>query len=271
MMIPRVEESYPAHSKAIDAFGKSISAEIHYIVFDASDEQTALNAVLGYAPKSLDSSIALDRIEIDERLEENTFSVTATYNTSSSSNENNKEDEEATLSFHCGGGSTHVAVAYEQECIFGNIDPGLAVGWNGETGEKLEIAGVDVPAPDFRETYTKRMNVSKLTTNYRRKVGNLVGKVNKSTFKGWQPGEAMLVNVSFSASEKDSSVMVTFEFSIRPNEDTTLWGEKVFKRGFDYLWTMPQTKMVDKKPALKPKALFRAQIVQYADFSVLGV
>jgi hypothetical protein len=113
--------------------------------------------------------------------------------------------------------------------------------------------------------------VSKLTTAYRKKVGNLIGKVNKTPFKGWKSGEVMFVNISFSANKGDKEVVVTFEFSIRPNENTVLWGVPVSKKGFDYLWSMPYNELVSGKPAVKPKAVFRAQVVQYADFSVLGV
>lgn len=272
-LTPTVEESYPAHNKAINAYGECVSSEINYIVFDATDEDKALKAVLSYAPKEM-SGAELSKIEINERLEETTFSVIATYDSNQSQQSTKEEDdEESTLSFSCGGGSAHMTVAYSQQCILdGGINPGLAIGWNGKTkSDEMEIAGVDVPAPEFRETYTKRMNVSKLTTAYRKKVGNLVGKVNNSSFKGWQAGEVMFTNISFSANDKSNKVIVTFEFAIRPNEKTTLWGHDVPKKGYDYLWTIPCEKVENGIPVVKPRAIFKAQVVQYADFSVLGV
>lgn len=269
----RVEESYPAHSKSIDATGKIKSAEIHYLVFEVATENEALQAVLDHVPQVL-NDLNLDEISIDERLDENIFSVNATYASSETSSDDTADDAEATMSFSAGGGTIHLIEAISQRKIFGKKNANNLIGWNGKGGDDCNIEGVDVPAPQFKETYTKKMPVSKLTTAYRRSIGGMIGTVNKYKFKGWEPGEVMFDNISFSAPTKggEPEVEVTFEFSIQLNEKNySFAGHTVNKKGFEYVWAIPTTVRDEGNPSVTPSAAFIAQVVRYSDFSKLGI
>lgn len=283
----RVEESFGAHTKSINARGKVTSAEKEYLVFNAADEDAALGAVLETAPKYL-GSIPLEEIEIDEQIDDNLFRVIASYEKSSSSSKNEEEEEpeeepeeekteetvEPQLSFNCGNGTRHVAEAYSQKQIFGDEPAGNLVGWNGEYGENAQVDGVDVPFPSFHEKYSIPMKVSALTTEYRRKVGSLVGKVNSTKFKGWEPGEVMFESISFTAPlQGEKEILVEFDFAIQLNEKNVKCGDILVKekKGFEYIWFIPGTLKKESKGEIKPIAGYIAQVVQYADFSVLGL
>lgn len=273
-MAARVEQNYKERATSIDRWGRYTSVEVPYIVFEAEDEDAALTAVLGAAPQT-NHNLPLESIEIDSREGDTTFKVTASYraDTSTASYGDNEEDEEATISFDCGAGTKHVSFAYNQRIAYGTIDAGGAVGWNGKHGDEMEIAGVDVPTAELRETHTKVMRTSRLTNSYIRQVAGLVGKVNSRTFNGWSAGEVMFLGMSYSRAKSAKHVTATFHFSIQPNEtNATLCGHSLgSKKGYEYVSAIPKTSVAEDVPMVDIEAAHISQVCLYADFSVLGV
>lgn len=272
----KVEMDYKEHVKSIDKNGKYKSVEIRYIVFEAADEDTALTAVLGVAAKEL-NELPLDSIEIDERCGDQTFKINALYKTedtsSSGGGDDDDDDEDPTISFDCGGGSKHLLYSLAQKKVFGDKDPGGAIGWNGKTGDDCEITGVDIPTAQLRETYTVQMRVSKLSTSYKKKVAALVGKVNSGTFKGWSAGEVMFLGMSYSTpAKKAKKVTVTFNFAIQPNESKVkVGGKSVSKKGFEYVWAISKTVANNGTPKMQVEGIYVDQVCEYASFSSLGL
>ena len=272
----KVEMDYKEHVKSIDKNGKYKSVEIRYIVFEAADEDTALTAVLGVAAKEL-NDLPLDSIEIDERCGDQTFKINALYKTedisSSGGGDDDDDDEDPTISFDCGGGSKHLLYSLAQKKVFGDKDPGGAIGWNGKTGDDCEITGVDIPTAQLRETYTVQMRVSKLSTSYKKKVAALVGKVNSGTFKGWSAGEMMFLGMSYSTpAKKAKKVTVTFNFAIQPNESKVkVGGKSVSKKGFEYVWAISKTVANNGTPKMQVEGIYVDQVCEYASFSSLGL
>mgnify|MGYP003292735850 FL=1 len=272
----KVEMDYKEHVKSIDKNGKYKSVEIRYIVFEAADEDTALTAVLGVAAKEL-NELPLDSIEIDERCGDQTFKINALYKTedisSSGGGDDDDDDEDPTISFDCGGGSKHLLYSLAQKKVFGDKDPGGAIGWNGKTGDDCEITGVDIPTAQLRETYTVQMRVSKLSTSYKKKVAALVGKVNSGTFKGWSAGEVMFLGMSYSTpAKKAKKVTVTFNFAIQPNESKVkVGGKSVSKKGFEYVWAISKTVVNNGTPKMQVEGIYVDQVCEYASFSSLGL
>lgn len=272
----RVEMDYKEHVKSIDKNGKYKSVEIRYIVFEAADEDAALTAVLGVAAKEL-QELPLDSIEIDERCGDQTFKINALYkdeeDTSSGGGDDDDDDEDPTISFDCGGGSKHLLYSLAQKKVFGDKDPGGAIGWNGKTGDDCEITGVDIPTAQLRETYTVQMRVSKLSTSYKKKVAALVGKVNSGTFKGWSAGEVMFLGMSYSTpAKKAKKVTVTFNFAIQPNESKVkVGGKSVSKKGFEYVWAISKTVANNGTPKMQVEGIYVDQVCEYASFSSLGL
>lgn len=234
----RVEQCYSEHSKSMDRHGRYTSAEIPYLVFEVADEDAALAAVLAAAPATC-RDLPLDSIEIDERTNDTTFKVNAVYRDENETDEpDDDKDEEATVSFDCGGGSKHLLYSLAQRKVFGEKDAGGAVGWNSKSGDDCEISGVDIPTAQLRETYTVPMRLSRLSTGYKRNVAALVGKVNSGSFKGWSAGEVMFLGMSYSTpAKKAKKVTVTFNFAIQPNESGAKIGNKSIgsKKGFEYV------------------------------------
>ncbi len=178
-MAVKVELSYAEHPKAIDKKGNYTSIEVQYLVFGVKSEEEALAAVHGKAPAE-SKGLPLDSIEIDTRETNDTFRVNAIYREEEvevGDSGGDDDDETPTESFDCGGGTKHLLYSFGQRKVYGDKDAGGAIGWNGKSGDDCEIAGVDVPTAQLRETYTKPMKISKLTTSFKRKVASLVGNV----------------------------------------------------------------------------------------------
>jgi len=273
-MATRVEQCYSEHAKSIDKNGKYTSVEIPYLVFEVEDEDAALAAVLAEAPQSC-KDLPLDSIEIDERENDTTFKVNAVYRDESDTSTSDDEDDEddPTVSFDCGGGTKHLLYGLAQKKVFGDKDAGGAIGWNGKSGDDSEIAGVDIPTAQLRETYTKSMRLSRLTTGYKRSVAALVGKVNSGSFKGWSPGEVMFLGMSYSSPAKNSKkVTVTFNFAIQPNESgAKIGGKSVSKKGFEYVWAISKTSAENGSPKVEVEGIYVDQVCEYAGFKALGL
>ena len=274
-MAPKVELSYEGQHKSIDRYGVFTGAEIQYLVFDVEDEDAALKAVLDAAPQEYET-LPLDSIEIDTKEEDNIYRINAIYKqedgTGSSSDDD--DDDDATTSFDCGGGTKHLNYSISQKKAYGNKEAGGAIGWNGKCGDDCEISGVDVPTAQLRETYTKSMRVSSLSTSYKRKVAALVGKVNSGTFKGWNAGEVMFLGMSYSTpAKKARRVTVTFNFAIQPNETGVKIGDKSVgsKKGFEYIWAISKTTASGAAPKVEIEGVYVDQVCEYASFSGLGL
>ena len=263
---------------------RSSSATVYYLVSGTVDDIEAISAAYSMAAENV-SGIPKSGVSISERLSEDLWKIEVEYsysNSGSSSKEDDKEDE-ATLSFDCGGGSKKVITAIGEQRAYGkkSVDPGSYIGWNGKTGPESEIAGVEIPTAQLRETYTKTMSMRSLSTKFKRNVASLVGKVNSSAFKGWEKGEVMFLGCSFSGADDADNVSVTFNFSIQPNEEVALssiTGDSsdsgtVAKKGFEYVWSIAETKKDDtsNKPKISTKGVWVAQVAEYADFSKLGL
>lgn len=269
----RVAQSYSAHSKTISAKGKFTAAEIPYVVFEAADEDEALNAVLGTAPSSC-GDLPLDSIEIDSKDNDTTFKVNAIYKAETTSDEDDDDDDpEATVSFDCGGGSKHMTHALDQRIAFGTKDAGKSIGWNGKSGSEMEITGIDIPTAQLRETYTRIMKLSRITTSFKRNVAALVGKVNSGSFKGWSAGEVMFLGMSYSCPDKRSTkVSVNFNFAVQPNESgAKVGGRSVSKKGFEYVWALSKTSAENGVPKAEVEAIYIDQVCEYASFGALGL
>lgn len=249
------------------------SAELSYIVIGTNDIKIGHDAVRGKAPENY-QGCGIKTISVD-RQEDNAIYYTVSYQQDETSSADKKQEEQATVSFDCGGGTMHRTHAIGKERIaFGTKKAGGAIGWNGKSGSEMSITGVDIPTAQLRETYTKIMKLSKITTAYKRKVANLVGKVNMGSFKGWESGEVMFLGMSYSCpAKKSAKVTVSFNFSIQMNEHNAQVGEKKIgnKKGWEYVWVLSKTVMDKDTPKLDIEAIYVDQVCEYANFGILGL
>lgn len=269
----RVEQRYDARAMSMDADGEFTEVSVQFLVDGVADEAEALEAVREEAPEEW-GQLPMESLDVSSRDGDNVFTVEVKYKNkeSSTSSSSEKDEEETTVSFECGGGTMHLTHSYEQRIVYGKKKAGGAIGWNGKTGAEMAISGVDVPTAQLRETYTKVMRLSKITTAFKRKVARLVGKVNSGSFKGWSKGEVMFLGMSYSCpAKKSTKVLVSFNFAVQPNESVTIAGHKVEKLGFEYAWALSRTLDDSGTPKADVEAIYVDQVCRYDSFSVLGI
>lgn len=261
------------------------TATVTYIVEGTEDDITACTSAYEFAPDEF-SEIPKKSASVAERLTENVWKIEVNYGSESksSSGDSGSEDDEATMNFDCSAGTKHMTQAIEQTCVYAgsgeskdSSDEASAVpiGWNGKDGSESEAAGVDVSIGELRETYTKTMSKSKVTgTSWKRKVAELVGKVNSGSFKGWNAGEVMFLGCSYSAPSKGSKkVSVSFHFAIRLNESkATVAGQNIgSKKGFEYLWALTDDEVRDGERKRKVRKIYKAVVCETDGFGGLGI
>ena len=261
------------------------TATVTYIVEGTEDDITACTSAYEFAPDEF-SEIPKKSASVAERLTDTAWKIEVNYGSESksSSGDSGDESDEATMNFDCSAGTKHMTQAIEQTCVYAgsgeskdSTDEASAVpiGWNGKDGSESEAAGVDVFIGELRETYTKTMSKSKVTgTSWKRKVAELVGKVNSGSFKGWSAGEVMFLGCSYSAPSKGSKkVAVSFHFAIRLNESkATVAGQNVGSvKGFEYLWALTDDEVKDGERKRKVKKIYKAVVCETDGFGGLGI
>jgi len=267
--------AYDQQTTSINADGSFRAFSEVFIVEGVADEVEAMRELIDVAP-SEKHGLPLSYLEIDAREREDIYRVSVVYE--SNANEENQSnddasDEEPRISFDCGGGTRHVENSLNQQHIYGDRDAGGLVNWNGKTGAEFDVRGVEVPAAQLQETYTKTMKLADLSTGFKRKVASLVGKVNAQNFHGWEPGEVLFLGCSFAGENKKSAtVEVSFNFSIQLNEkNVTVAGQTFSKKGFEYVWVITQPVLVSGRPKATVTDIYVDQVVGYANFAELGV
>ena len=269
----KVEQRYDARAMAMDADGEFTEVAVQFLVSGVPDEGEALKAVHDEAPEEWEE-LPMESLEISSRDSEDVFTVEVKYKNKESSTSSSKEknEEEATVSFDCGGGTMHLTHSHGQRIAYGTKKAGGAIGWNGKTGAEMSISGVDVPTAQLRETYTKVMRLSRITTSFKRKVAKLVGKVNSGSFKGWSKGEVMFLGMSYSCpAKKSTKVLVSFNFAVQPNERVNIAGHRVEKKGFEYAWALSRTIDDNGTPKADVEAIYVDEVCRYDSFSMLGL
>ena len=261
------------------------TATVTYIVEGTEDDITACTSAYEFAPDEF-SEIPKKSASVAERLTENAWKIEVNYGSESksSSGDSGSEDDEATMNFDCSAGTKHMTQAIEQTCVYAGSGESkessseasaVPIGWNGKDGSESEAAGVDVSIGELRETYTKTMSKSKVTgTSWKRKVAELVGKVNSGSFKGWNAGEVMFLGCSYSAPSKGSKkVSVSFHFAIRLNESkATVAGQNIgSKKGFEYLWALTDDEVRDGERKRKVRKIYKAVVCETDGFGGLGI
>lgn len=253
------------------------SAEIKYLVLDPANKQAAIDGVLDEAPEVY-GGLPLRDIRFEGYTSGGDIEICAVYSRSDNSNSSNdQEDEAPTVNFDCSGGSKRLTWGLSRQRRYPETaqDAGGAIGWNGEEGDKSEVAGVEIPSGQMRETYTKNMPVGRLSTGYKRTCAALVGKVNSHSFKGWDPGEVMFLGMSYTAPSRGAKyVTVAYNFMIQSNErNVKIGGISVERKlGFEYIWAISKTKaQAGSSPKLEVKGVYVDQVCEYANFSALGI
>ena len=276
-MATRVEEAYSERDQTINAKGEVTEIEIPYLVFEAADEDAALAAARSVAASRTVSGMALDEVEVTERVNGTTWKVKAIFKDEDSDDPDDPDEEEETSSFafDTGGGTMH----RNQSLKTVSKVPNDAPDFNGaiEVDNEGNVNGVDVTMPVLNFTETHTMNGSRVTTSYKKSVAALTGTVNRSGFRGFSAGEVLFLGASGTKRSKKPNAPweITFRFAVSPNQSGLQVGKlKVSnKKGWDYLWVRYADKVADnKKNVIKePVAAYVEQVYPDGDFGNLGL
>ena len=276
-MATRVEEAYSERDQTINAKGEVTEIEIPYLVFEAADEDAALAAARSVAASRTVSGMALDEVEVTERVNGTTWKVKAIFKDEDSDDPDEPDEDEETTSFafDTGGGTMH----RNQSLKTVSKVPNDAPDFNGaiEVDNEGNVNGFDVTMLVLNFTETHTMNGSRVTTSYKKSVAALTGTVNRSGFRGFSAGEVLFLGASGTKRSKKPNAPweITFRFAVSPNQSGLQVGKlKVSqKKGWDYLWVRYADKVADnKKNVIKePVAAYVEQVYPDGDFGNLGL
>ena len=267
----RIEPAFFDRSQAVDTDGSSTSATVPYFVFDATDEATALD----FARKNTDtyfSGMSRQSIDIDDRINENTFKVTVKYQSDSRSLDSEDNEPEPTFSFDTGGATMHLTQSLETMGSYPDDAPdyGGAIGYDGEN-----VNGVDVVQPVMNFSETHYFKQSRVTTTFKRTIARLTGTVNSDSFRGYEAGEILFLGASGTLRGKSKSALweINYRFSVSPTKENFDVGDIGITRksGWDYLWVRYSDKPEDGEVLKKPSAAYVEKVYERETFASLGL
>ncbi len=269
----RVEQAFFDRTQAMGSDGAYTTAEVPYFVFEVESEEDAIQAVYDEAATTF-NGLTLDSVEVDERINETTFKIVVQYKESETTSSDDDEEQESTYSFDTGGGTQHLTQSIETVGKYPSDAPdyGGAINYDGE-----KVAGVDIvqPVSNFAETHY--LSDSKITTSYKKGVSKITGTMNKSSFRGYDPGEVLFMGASGTKKGDDSDTPweVTYKFAVSTNRTSFKVGDITVsqKYGWDYMWVRYADEVDDSKKTLvkKPTAVYIERVYKISNFGALGI
>ncbi len=272
----KVEQCFFDHEAAMNTEGGYTSIDVPYLVFELNTddpEHEALEAVRNFAPVSWHSRVR-ESIEIDERINDAVMRVRVTYGSVDTDDEQ-EEEEEPTFSFDTGGGTMHRT----QSILTFSRTPANAPDFGGaiEVDNEGNVNGVDVTMPVMYFSETHYFKNSKVTTSYKKRLGELTGTMNGSSFKGYAAGEVLFLGASGTrrGDKRKDLWEISFKFAVSPNQSGLKVGTLTVskKYGWDYLWVRYADDVAaDKKNLIKkPVAAYVERVYRIGDFGGLGI
>jgi len=146
-----------------------------------------------------------------------------------------------------------------------------AIALIGDQGDGKPPSGVDLMTPMISFGETRYLRQAAFTETARNDLLRLLGKVNSTSFRGWDPGEVLFVGCSGRARGRDD-IEMNFRYQVRQNKSITVPGfSSIDLLGWEYLW--PRHKRIYDGTAVKTTAeielLVVAQVYEDTSFSSL--
>jgi len=269
----RVEQGFFDRTQAVDSDGAYTTASVPYFAFNATSEEDAVASVYQSAAASF-NGLALDSVELDERINETTFKIVAKYKPVEDSTDDGEPEPDPVFSFDTGGGTQHITQSIMNVGRHPSDAPdfGGAIGYDGET-----VAGVDIaqPVSNFSETHYFRDG--RITTTYKKGVASITGTMNNAHFRGYAQGEVLFLGASGTKRGEGTRSLweVTFKFAVSPNRRNIKVGSITVpqKYGWDYMWVRYADHVDDTKKTLlkKPVAAYIERVYMISNFGTLGI
>jgi len=262
-----VEELFQGRTEVVSS---KPSAEIPYIVRQASDEAAVKSAALTGTP-TLYAGMPRKSVEISERVNADTWKVVVRYEAQEFEQQ---EEPEPVFSFDTGGGTQHITQSFSTVGSYaapGFTNPDFR-GAIGVTQDSVEGVDITVPVYHFSETHYKP--AAQVTDGYKGTLFSLTGKVNSATFRGCAAGECLFLGASGSK-RGDLDWEITYRFAASPNRTNLTVGDVtgVAKKGWEYLWVhYVDDEDASAKRLVKRPAFVRVEkVYETGDFSGLGI
>jgi len=206
------------------------------------------------------------------------FEATAEYETLQPITDEDQGDEPessftpGSIAWDTTGGTEHRTQAKSERVVPAGADEFKgAINVSGNS-----VQGIDVVVPNMRYTETWIMPLAiGLSTDYVAGVFSTTGKVNKSRFRAFAPGEALFMGARAQWSGDQPYVPVTFEFQCRPNNENYQLGgglPATTKKGWEYVW-IKYTPAPNNKFTLiqTPESYVFDTLYDEGDFSLLKI
>ena len=258
----------------VDAKGNCERAKIIYVISEASNSGDAVELARLSAPEKLGSA-RKNSVTVTDSPGGGIFEVAVDYLISRTSAVSSPDKKSGDRFWSCSiqDKKNRKFEAYSTKkykiSADRDLDPGNMLNWNGHSGAFSKSGSVDVISPEFTETCIAVFKKSAITASFLKKIANIVGKVNNSTFHHWAAGEVLFTGMSqgevYENSAGQSLCDITFNFSIRPNETRTVGDKKIDLPGWDYIWFLPTPDNTGIQMA------YVSQVYQRTDYSKLGL
>lgn len=260
----------------VDARGNCERAKILYIISNAPDSASAVELARLSAPEYFGIA-RKSSVSISNSHGGGIFEVAVEYTVSriSSSASPQKKAGDKVWTFSVNGRKKQLHEAYNTqsyriETSGPDLSPGKLINWNGQNGAFAKSGSVDVIQPELTETCVATFKASKITASFMKKIADVVGKVNDSSFHHWASGEVLLSGITHGGEYENSSGKklcdITFNFSIRPNETREVNGKQISIDGWDYFWILPAA-----NDSSKIHMAYVSEVYQRADYGKLGL
>jgi hypothetical protein len=205
------------------------------------------------------------------------FEVTAEYETLQPITDEDQGDEPessftpGSIAWDTTGATEHRTQAKSERVV-----PAGAVDFKGAINVSgTSVQGIDVVVPTMRYTETWIMPLAiGLSTDYVANVFSTTGKLNKSKFRAFAPGECLFMGARAQWSGDQPYVPVTFEFQARPHNNNYRLGgglESTTKKGWEYVWIKYEPDQNNSTLIQKPVAYIFDTLYDEAEFSLLKI
>lgn len=252
-----------------------------YVVDGEASEAAALSALLLSAPASiLVGGFAIPRRDDECRVDEtevmNVWEGTAVYALGGATT-----DPGDSFGFQVGGDTQHLTHGLKVGASHYVKTSTDAPDYKGAIGvvsddEGSRIEGVDIQAPKATFTIGRSISAGSFTSSYERTLARMVGKVNSDVYRGYSPGELLIVSLSADQPDAGEDVRINAGFAVSENTSANIdLGNGVTitggKDGWDYLWVRYAEVQENGLVVRRPKSAYVSRVYERTAYFALGI
>lgn len=247
------------------------SATFVFIARGSKNEDEIIAAVRDFAPEILGAeyeNLPRQSIAISERLTEDDWKVSVVYADSGRNGQyDDSGEQEPQYNFEISAGTKKTVYAIKHVKTYPSSAQVPKAGIND--GEGVEII---YPVSRFSETHF--MTSEKVSTSYRRKVAELVGKINNASFKGYSKGQVLFMGCTGSRTGREKW-QITFSFAVSHKQTGISIGDisGISKDPWDVIWCQYEEGENNNRTETikKVKAVHVEQVYEEGNFGTLGI